>query len=67
MADIPTDPGNEVTVRALLAAAGIRPHEAEIQALAAAYPRLRDQVDGLYAVPTGDDAPATMLHAELSR
>jgi len=29
------------------------------------YPGLRRQTEALYRVPTGDDAPATMLHAEL--
>ena len=55
----------EVAVRALLEAAGVHPSEGEIRALARAYPGLRRQVDALYRVPTGDDAPATMLHAEL--
>jgi hypothetical protein len=55
----------ELTVRALLDAAGIHPAEDEIRALARAYPGLRRQVDALYRVPTGDDAPAAMLHAEL--
>jgi hypothetical protein len=61
------DASAEPTVRALLDAAGIRPGESEIRALARAYPGLRRQVDALYRVPTGDDAPVTMLRAELDR
>ena len=55
----------EVAVRALLDAAGIQPPESEVAALARVYPGLRRQTEALYRVPTGDDAPATMLHAEL--
>ena len=54
-------------MRALLEAAGVRPSEGEVGALARAYPGLRRQMEALYRVPTGDDAPATMLHAELGR
>jgi hypothetical protein len=61
-----TDPvPSETAVRALLDAAGIHPDESEVRALARAYPGLRRQVEAFYRVPTGDDAPAVMLHAEL--
>ncbi len=50
-------------VRAMLGAAGIHPSEPEFQALAAAYPAVRLQVEGFYAVDTGDEAPASMLRA----
>lgn len=48
-------------VRAMLRAAGIHPSEPELQALAGAYPGLRQQVEGFYAIDTGDEAPASML------
>jgi hypothetical protein len=50
-------------VRALLGVAGIHPSEPELAALAGAYPEVRAQVDGFYAVDTGDGAPASMLRA----
>jgi|RhiMetStandDraft_4_1073278.scaffolds.fasta_scaffold459446_1 hypothetical protein len=59
----PTDA--EVAVRALLDAAGIDAPEQEVAALARVYPGVRRQTEALYRVPTEDDAPATMLHAEL--
>jgi hypothetical protein len=54
-----------VAVRCLLGAAGIDPGPRELHALARAYPGIRRQVEALYRVPTDDDVPVTMLHAEL--
>jgi hypothetical protein len=64
-ADAPDPVPAETAVRALLDAAGIQPEESEVRALTRAYPGLRRQVEAFYRVPTGDDAPAVMLHAEL--
>jgi hypothetical protein len=41
----------EVTVRSLLAAAGLEPSEEEIGRIAAVYPLLRADLDSLYGVP----------------
>jgi hypothetical protein len=63
----PPDPSALAAVRVLLDAAGVSPDEREVEALARAYPGLRRQIEGLYAVPTGDDPPVTVFRAELSR
>ena len=47
----------------MLGAAGVHPSEPELEALAGAYPGVRQQVEGFYAVDTGDEAPASMLRA----
>lgn len=46
------------TVRALLAAAGIAPPEAEIEAMIAGYPTLRAAADGLYLDAAASFSPA---------
>jgi hypothetical protein len=48
---------------ALLAGAGIHPSERELASLGRLLPGLRRQVDRLYAVDTGDAAPAAHLRA----
>ncbi|MCP5025099.1 MAG: hypothetical protein GY929_02335 [Actinomycetia bacterium] len=58
-----TDLSDLDIVRALLATAGIHPSEPELAALAGAYPEVRAQVEGFYAVDTSDEAPASMLRA----
>ena len=47
-------------VRALIAAAGLRPSEAEIEILAAAYPGLRAAADRLQEI-AGDTDPAPVF------
>lgn len=46
------------TVRALLAAAGIAPPEAELEAMIAGYPTLRAAADGLYLDAANAFSPA---------
>jgi hypothetical protein len=58
MTDQPAGPALE-TVRALTAAAGLRPAEDELAALAAAYPRLRAAADRLYPVAADADPAPT--------
>jgi hypothetical protein len=40
----------DTAVRAMLAEAGLRPDEGEIQALVAAYPAFKEGIESLYAV-----------------
>jgi hypothetical protein len=57
MADVKPAPSPEVIeqVRALLAAAGLNPPEAEIGIIAAAYPGFRATADRLYPLVYDDD------------
>lgn len=41
----------DLTVRTLLAAAGLFPSEAEIAGLVAGYPSFKDGIEALYAIP----------------
>ncbi len=50
-------------VGAILAGAGITPSDREVASLRRLLPGLRAQVDRLYAVDTGDAAPAAHLRA----
>lgn len=49
---------NEKTVRALLAAAGLTPSDAEVTQLAASYPALRTAADALYTPEISSHLPA---------
>jgi hypothetical protein len=54
-------------VAGTLAAAGIAPSDKELAILGRRYGGLRRQVDSLYAVEVGDDAPASQFRtAEIS-
>jgi hypothetical protein len=57
MADVKPTASPEVTepVRALLAAAGLNPPEADIEIMAAAYPGFRAAADRLYPLVYDDD------------
>jgi hypothetical protein len=57
MADVTPVPSPGVTeqVRALLAAAGLNPPEAEVEVMAAAYPGFRAMADRLYPLVYDDD------------
>lgn len=57
----------QVTVRALLAAAGVQPPEEEIERLAGLYPGLRAAVDRFHRVDAGDEVPAAVFRAEPPR
>jgi hypothetical protein len=49
-------------VRALIAAAGLTPSEAELAALIAGYPELRARMDGMYALAeTRYESPALVF------
>jgi hypothetical protein len=48
-------PGTVEQVRALLAGAGLKPPEAEIEIMAAAYPGFRAAADRLYPLVYDDD------------
>jgi hypothetical protein len=45
------DTGSETAARAMLAAAGLSPSEAEITSICAGYPAFRAAIDVLYQVP----------------
>lgn len=61
MATSPADLPAEVIVGALLAAASLRPTDAEMQAFVAGYPELVGQIERLYQVPVGDAPPLFAL------
>lgn len=51
------------TVATLLAAAGLRVPDNEVERLAQLYPGLRRSMDRMYEVPTGDEVPAALFRA----
>jgi hypothetical protein len=54
--------GTEVTVRTMLAVAGLEPSEEEISALISAYPRHKAGIESLYAIPeTRYESPALIF------
>lgn len=55
--------GEDVTVRALLAAAGLDVPGDEVDRLAKLYPGLRRSVDRYYRVPVGDEVTAAVYRA----
>jgi hypothetical protein len=58
--DTAVSPDTVSLVRALVTAAGLRPSEAEIEAMAVAYPALRAAADHLQAI-AGDADPAPVF------
>jgi len=50
MSSVPPPGDTEATVRALVAAAGLSPSEAEMAALIAGYPELRSRMDTMHAL-----------------
>ncbi len=56
----------EATVRALIAAAGLRPDEDEVLAAIAAYPALRASLDRLHEAPIDrEQEPQTLFRCQL--
>lgn len=59
----PPGPDAALTVRHLLAAAGLHPPEEDLRTLIAQYGDVRRRLEAMWAVDVGEDEPATIYRA----